>query len=157
MWNNTEQELIEGVLRYGPDILDHCQSSDDLKLYFDRLDQERLDYPRPTNNIDTTEWFLPKEYQDLDIEKYCLDLCQNDDEYARVALELELFRKHNMTVILKCMKYLVDTLRKNNVVWGVGRGSSVASYVLHLIGVHKINSIKYNLPIEEFFKGETNG
>jgi DNA polymerase III alpha subunit len=55
------------------------------------------------------------------------------------------------------MKYIVDTLRANNIVWGVGRGSSVASYVLHLIGVHKIDSIKYNIPIEEFFKGETNG
>jgi hypothetical protein len=30
----------------------------------------------------------------------------------------------------------------------------VASYVLHIIGVHKIDSVKYNLPIEEFFKGE---
>jgi DNA polymerase III alpha subunit len=55
------------------------------------------------------------------------------------------------------MKYIVDTLRANNIVWGVGRGSSVASYVLHLIGVHKIDSIKYSIPIEEFFKGEING
>jgi DNA polymerase III alpha subunit len=39
----------------------------------------------------------------------------------------------------------------------VGRGSSVASYVLFLIGVHKIDPIKYELPIEEFFKGEDNG
>ena len=60
----------------------------------------------------------------------------------------------NMILMLKTMKYIVDTLRTNNVVWGVGRGSSVASYVLHIIGVHKIDSVKYNLPIEEFFKGE---
>jgi DNA polymerase III alpha subunit len=59
--------------------------------------------------------------------------------------------------VLHAMKYIVDTLRANNVVWGVGRGSSVASYVLHLIGVHKVDSIKYNIPIEEFFKGEING
>ena len=50
--------------------------------------------------------------------------------------------------------YFVDTLRANNVVWGVGRGSSVASYVLFIIGVHKIDSVKYKLPINEFFKGE---
>jgi DNA polymerase III alpha subunit len=55
------------------------------------------------------------------------------------------------------MKYIVDTLRANNVVWGVGRGSSVASYVLHIIGVHKIDPIKYNIPIEEFFKEKQNG
>jgi DNA polymerase III alpha subunit len=71
--------------------------------------------------------------------------------------ELELFIKNDMYDLLHVMKYVVDTLRENNVVWGVGRGSSVASYVLHLIGVHKIDSVKYNIPIEEFFKGEQHG
>jgi DNA polymerase III alpha subunit len=56
--------------------------------------------------------------------------------------------------VLHVMKYIVDTLRENKVLWGVGRGSSVSSYVLFLLGIHKIDSIKYNLPIEEFFKGE---
>ena len=157
MWTNTEKQLIEGVLKHGPDILDYCQTSDDLSQYFNRLEQEHLNYPRPKNQINTDYWNIPQEYLDLDIEKYCLNLCQNDEEYARVSLELALFQKNNMIIVLKSMKYIVDTLRANNVVWGVGRGSSVASYVLHLIGVHKINSIKYNIPIEEFFKGETNG
>jgi DNA polymerase III alpha subunit len=64
------------------------------------------------------------------------------------------YKKHNMVDVLKAMKYIVDTLRANNLVWGVGRGSSVSSYCLYLIGIHKIDSIKYNLPISEFFKGE---
>jgi DNA polymerase III alpha subunit len=54
--------------------------------------------------------------------------------------------------LLFYLKYLVDTLRENKVVWGVGRGSSVASYVLYLIGIHKIDSIKYDLDITEFLK-----
>jgi DNA polymerase III alpha subunit len=62
-----------------------------------------------------------------------------------------------MIIVLKAMKYLVDTFRENNIVWGVGRGSSVASYALYLIGVHKVDSVKYELPITEFFKGEQNG
>jgi DNA polymerase III alpha subunit len=37
-------------------------------------------------------------------------------------------------------------------VWGVGRGSSVASYVLFLIGVHRIDSMKYNLDYKEFLR-----
>ena len=57
-----------------------------------------------------------------------------------------------MLDLLKIVKYLVDTFEKNNIIWGVGRGSSVASYALHLLGLHMIDSIKYNLPIEEFFK-----
>lgn len=54
--------------------------------------------------------------------------------------------------LLRYLKYLVDTMRANNVVWGVGRGSSVASFVLYLIGVHKINSLSYDLDPTEFLK-----
>jgi DNA polymerase III alpha subunit len=84
-------------------------------------------------------------------------MCETKEQTDRVSQELELYIKNDMLDVLFVMKYIVDTLRANNVVWGVGRGSSVASYVLYLIGVHKVDSIKYNLPIEEFFKGEQNG
>jgi DNA polymerase III alpha subunit len=92
----------------------------------------------------------------MDIEGFLVDNCPKEN-YERLIQEIQLFQRHNMIPVLKTMKYIVDTLRANNIVWGVGRGSSVASYVLHIIGVHKIDSIKYNIPIEEFFKGETNG
>jgi DNA polymerase III alpha subunit len=62
-----------------------------------------------------------------------------------------------MIDVLKAMKYMVDVLKSNNVVWGVGRGSSVSSYCLYLIGIHKIDSVKYDLPITDFFKGDENG
>jgi DNA polymerase III alpha subunit len=80
--------------------------------------------------------------------------CTTDEQRDRVSQELELFISNGMYDVLYVMKYIVDTLRANNIVWGVGRGSSVASYVLFIIGVHKIDSVKYKLPINEFFKGE---
>ena len=156
MWTNTEQELIEGVLRHGPDILDHCLSSDDISQYLNRIDSEHLHYPIPQTKSDSKNWIIPKSYQDMDIEGFLVDNCPKEN-YERLIQEIQLFQRHNMIPVLKTMKYIVDTLRANNIVWGVGRGSSVASYALHIIGVHKINSIKYNIPIEEFFKGETNG
>ena len=156
MWiNNTEEQLITGVLKYGPEILEHCQSSDNISKYLDRINQERLDYPIP-HPVDTTNWFIPASYRDMDIESWLVANCP-EENYQRLLDELTLFQQHNMIPVLKTMKYVVDTLRENKVVWGVGRGSSVASYVLYLIGVHKIDSIKYKLPIEEFFKGDTNG
>ena len=155
MWTetNTTQELIEGILKHGPEILEHCQTSDDLTQYLNRINEERLNYPIP-KQADPTHWFIPQEYQNMDIEEWIWKRADsdNEDRVFRVSHELELFKKHGMIPMLKAMKYIVDTLRANNVVWGVGRGSSVASYVLYLIGVHKIDSIKYNLPIEEFFK-----
>lgn len=97
-------------------------------------------------------WFMPDEYRNFDIAKYVLDLCQTDEELQRVGKELLLYQKRDMFVLLQYLKYLVDTMRANNIVWGVGRGSSVASFVLFLLGVHKINSLYYDLPIEEFLK-----
>ena len=79
-------------------------------------------------------------------------MCQTQEQIERVNQELELFHKHGMIDLLYYLKYLVDTMRENNVVWGVGRGSSVASYVLYLIGIHRIDSIKYELDIHEFLK-----
>jgi DNA polymerase III alpha subunit len=99
-----------------------------------------------------TNWRMPQEYRELDIAAYILELCQEDHELQRVGQELLLYQERNLFDLLRYLKYLVDTLRKNNVVWGVGRGSSVASYVLFLLGVHKINSIYYNLSIDEFLK-----
>lgn len=96
-------------------------------------------------------WFMPDKYKNMDIEGFLVDQCPKEN-YDRLVEELMLFRQHNMIPLLRYLKYLVDTMRENNIVWGVGRGSSVASYALYLIGVHKIDSIKYNLDIREFLK-----
>lgn len=155
--NNTIDELILGVMRHGPDVLSRCTSNDEQVLkYIEFVQNEHFDYPIPKNNIDINNWFIPTEYKKLDVEQLLIDLCPKEN-LNRLTLELGLYRKHNMLDLLRTMKYIVDTLRKNNIVWGVGRGSSVASYALFLLGVHKIDSVKYSLPIDEFFKGETNG
>lgn len=97
-------------------------------------------------------WFMPDEYYSMDIAKWILDQCKNDAELQRAGEELIMFQERDMFTLLKYLKYLVDTMRKHNVVWGVGRGSSVASFVLFLIGIHKINSLYYDLSIDEFLK-----
>lgn len=98
-------------------------------------------------------WNMPDEYRTLDIEQWIWDQCPPwDPEHTRVAEELEAYKARNMLDLLRWLKYFVDTCSKNNIVWGVGRGSSVASYILYLIGVHKINSLKYNLDWREFLR-----
>lgn len=97
-------------------------------------------------------WYMPDEYKTLDIAQWLLDQCKTDAELQRVGEELLLYMERNLFDLLRYLKYLVDTMRANNIVWGVGRGSSVSSYVLYLIGVHKINSMYYELEINEFLK-----
>ena len=99
-----------------------------------------------------SSWHMPEEYRKLDIARWLLDECATDPELQRVADELMLFQERDLFDLLRWLKYFVDTMRKHKVVWGVGRGSSVASYILYLIGVHKINSMYYDLDISEFLK-----
>lgn len=99
-----------------------------------------------------SNWLMPEEYKNLDIAELVLSRCQTDIERDRVGQELLMFLERNLFTLLQYLVYLVDTMRLNNVVWGVGRGSSVSSYVLYLIGVHKIDSIKYDLDIAEFLR-----
>ena len=115
-------------------------------------------YQNPTisleefDNNNQNNWHMPKEYYELDIAKWVLDQCKSEAELQRAGEELIKFQERNMFVLLQYLKYLVDTMRKNNIVWGVGRGSSVASFVLFLIGIHRINSLYYDLSIDEFLK-----
>jgi DNA polymerase III alpha subunit len=97
-------------------------------------------------------WHMPPEYFKLDIAQWILDQCKTDAELQRTAEELLLFQERDLFNLLRWLKYFVDTMRANQVVWGVGRGSSVASYVLYLIGVHRIDSMYYDLDISEFLK-----
>ena len=98
------------------------------------------------------EWFMPDKYKELSVNEYVLDKCNGPEEYQRAYEELQEFGKRGMYNLLRYMIYLVDFMRENNIVWGVGRGSSVASYVLYLIGVHRINSIQFDLDWREFLR-----
>ena len=96
-------------------------------------------------------WLIPDEYKELDVKSYILDKTPAH-AVARVNEELKLYDKYNIIDVLNTCIYIVDVFRKNNIVWGVGRGSSVASYVLYVIGIHCIDSIKYDLDINEFLR-----
>ena len=97
-------------------------------------------------------WHMPDEYKHMDIAEYILNLCDSDVKLQRCGQELLLFQERNLFDLLRYLKYLVDTLRSTNMIWGVGRGSSVASYVLYLLGVHRIDSMFYDLDPSEFLR-----
>lgn len=79
------------------------------------------------------------------------DEFHNESVYlGRISEELDLFHERGLDDVLRACIFVVNTLRANSVVWGVGRGSAVASFVLYLVGVHDVDSVKYDLAIEEF-------
>jgi DNA polymerase III alpha subunit len=104
------------------------------------------------DEIKQNSWHMPDEYRHMDIAEYILSLCDSDARLQRCGQELLLFQERNLFDLLRYLKYLVDTLRANHMIWGVGRGSSVASYVLYLLGVHRIDSMFYDLDAREFLR-----
>jgi DNA polymerase III alpha subunit len=98
------------------------------------------------------EWIFPVIYQQIDVEKWLLDKCKTKIEIDRVEEEYKLYEERDLIMLLRLFIYLVDYMRKNRYVWGVGRGSSVSSYILYLIGVHKVDSIKYGFSITDYLK-----
>ena len=99
-----------------------------------------------------SNWYMPQEYKDMDIAKWILEQCKTQAELQRCGEELLLYADRDLIDLLRYLKYFVDTMRANKIVWGLGRGSSVSSYVLYLLGIHKINSMYYDLDIKEFLK-----
>jgi len=126
------------------------------KLYLDwdpiASFEEITESPEDWHRKNQQTWLMPDEYRDMDIARWILAQCADQDELQRAGQELLMFADREQIDLLKYLKYLVDTMRKHDIVWGVGRGSSVASFVLYLIGVHKIHSLHHNLDIEEFLR-----
>jgi DNA polymerase III alpha subunit len=163
----SSRDLIREIYKGNIDLISYAYVSidDDYIKYLEYLEEKALvDWPIPLlenkDDIDIEtfdksnqhSWLMPEEYKDFPIASYLLDLCDTAEEKARVEMEFTLFREHNMITLLCYLKFLVDTMRSNSILWGVGRGSSVASYCLYLLGIHKIDSLKYNLDIREFLR-----
>ncbi len=98
------------------------------------------------------QWFMPHSYQQLDIAEHVLNLCRNDAELQRCGQELLMYQQRGLFDLLRYLKYLVDVMTQHRLIWGVGRGSSVASYVLYKLGVHRIDSLHYDLDPHEFLR-----
>ena len=99
-----------------------------------------------------SHWHMPDEYQKMDIAAHVLNLCKTQEELQRCGAELLMYQERNLFDLLRYLTYLVDVMKTNRVIWGVGRGSSVASFVLYKLGVHRIDSMYYELDPEEFLR-----
>ena len=143
---NIKQVLIDKHI----DLSQHFLSTENLP--------KLIEYTNPKVSVEEfdkrsqSNWYMPKEYLELDIAQWVLDKCNGEAELQRAGDELIRFQEREMFNLLRYLKYLVDTMRANGIVWGVGRGSSVSSFVLFLIGIHRINSLYYDLSIDEFLK-----
>lgn len=154
-YKTSEHDGIELLYRDVDIAQTEFVESEDLKQYnkfCDELDMDTMTLFADEDYDRTAVFNIPQHYKDIDVEEFVLARAIDRKSRERVEAELILYKARNLYSVLQLLIYIIDTMRSNNCVWGVGRGSSVASYVLFLIGVHKIDSIKYNLDITEFLK-----
>lgn len=145
------QKLANGTFVDASPNIKSLQDQSGLNFFsaLDSCDLSIGDYDQAMQTV----WHMPDEYTTLDIEAWLVEQSPPwDPNYTRLQEELEAYKARNMLDLLRWLKYFVDTCSKENVLWGVGRGSSVASYALYLIGVHSVDPIKYNLDWREFLR-----
>ena len=159
-----DDKAVFDLLYQGTDLTNvKCKRSEDLEIYNSIIDDYDLDMPKLQFTISTEDnkayiqkcldnWFIPDKYKNINPYNYIRELAKTQEEIDRVELEIQMFEERNMKNVLCFMIFFVDFMRENNIVWGVGRGSSVASYCLYLLGVHKVNSLTHKLDIKEFLK-----
>jgi DNA polymerase III alpha subunit len=169
----SDESLVQTWLRdedIGPAVFTEI---DPINIYNNWCNQFDIDShieAIPENNAEdyheqcVNTWHMPEEYKTLDLidhlyTKVCQELqmaksdfVSNSSKWIRVEQELTEYKKRGMMPVLQFLIFLTDVCQENNIVLGVGRGSSVASYILYLIGIHKVDSIKYELDIKEFLK-----
>lgn len=136
--------------------------TDDIKQYNRNVvDTDRIMIKSTLNDFDT-RWNIPESYFNIDVFDYinnkfltsCNEFQFSDNEvisrFKRIKSEYAVFNKLGLNDLLRTLIYIIDKFKQNNIVWGVGRGSSVSSYILYLMEVHDIDSIEYDLDFTEF-------
>jgi DNA polymerase III alpha subunit len=109
-------------------------------------------------NFDLT-WNIPKKYDEINLSEHLHKILSTkfpDPEkrihYAkRLDEEIHEIQKRGLDKLIKALIFVVDKFNESGIVYGVGRGSSCASLVLFLIGLHMVDPIKYRIPMTEFF------
>lgn len=127
------------------DIIKYNRTSYKTKITNDRYNPVNIEERR-------NEWFYPDEYNRLNLTEFFVKLCKTDDEKVRAEEEIKMFLTKGFEKFLRFCIYLAVVLKTNDIVHGVGRGSSCACFLLYLLGVNKVNPLDYGLQIEEFLK-----
>jgi len=121
------------------------------------IDQDPMEY----HSNKSYAWKMPVEFLNFDPIEYCsnelIKRSINKQEYIDYLInELKSWEKIMTTQsamnLFRFLHYLIQTCEKNNIVTGVGRGSSVSSLILFLLGVHHVDPVKYNLDYNEFLR-----
>jgi len=151
----TDRQLADRLLQHIN--IDNCFIDNYTKYVdlYNLISSKKIDVKYCNNELDTS-WNIPEKYLNIDLREYCISRSdyKNNIIKNRIDKELDLVKDAGLTDLFRSIIYILDYFKSNNIIWGVGRGSSCASYLLFIIGLHSVDCIKYNIDEKEFFKNE---
>lgn len=129
-------------------------------IAYNAVSEHKLTVKTGCDLIFPPEWKLPGHYKyDLNLYDYLAGLVaqiEKDDLYVkrveRLAEEIWMFNQLNLDEVLRTLIYVTDVMKKKNIIWGVGRGSSCSSYLLYLLGLHEVDPVLYDIELTDFIK-----
>ena len=152
--NQVNPEDVPSLLLSGVPIDKIAVNNDneDIKL-FNLLEEISIKAGKAENEPFDLEWNIPEKYKKIDLNFYLIDSVKDRSEeyFIRASDEMVEIRKRKLEPLFQTLIFVIDKFKEENVVWGVGRGSSCACLILFLMGVHLIDPVKYKIPMHEFF------
>lgn len=163
----TPDNIIKLIYRNGnTENIFTTEMTDDIKQFNSLVsDKNKIKIKETVKSLDFS-WNIPDEFKDINVKEYVLEKfseechklnvnIDNNPDFIkkrlnRIVIELKLFEEKKALPVIKTLIYIINILESNEIVWGVGRGSSVSSYVLYLIGIHDIDSVEYDIDIADF-------
>lgn len=160
----SPEKIIDFVLLNKHCVVSTTQLTPDVKRYNQLVSHDERISIKLENEPFDFQWNIPVEYKNINLHDYLID--KLDQEFIhrgwtdtspeavkrcnRVVTELKAYKQKGLADLLRVLIYVINTLERKQCVWGVGRGSSVSSYVLYLIGVHDIDSVQYEIDFTDF-------
>jgi hypothetical protein len=161
--SEVSPELVPEMLLSGVPIdkIVVTAQNDDI-LLFNSLADDAISLSKIKNDMLDMSWAIPQKYLDIRLDQYIAGKLaehylrqapkeRNPEYSARAKAELIEINLRGLDSLFKTLIYAVDKFKESDTVWGVGRGSSCASLVLYLIGLHKVDPVRFNIPLTEFF------
>lgn len=155
-------DIVKYTIKLGPNKLDRIvvsEITDDIKQFNRLTDNPVKQKTGIDGSLFPPKWCIPEPYKLLDVDEYLLDLSARiekdslfEKRLIRLSEEIAIFKQHKLDDVLRTLIYIVDEMKRQNTVWGVGRGSSCSSYILYLIGLHEIDVVKYDIDISDFIR-----
>lgn len=159
----SSNQLVEEMYN-NPNLLDCCfiTSTDNAIKQYEIESDTTLPIKDSITTLDINlTSTIPTDFDIVDYvnDKFLISLKDgmSEDEvikrYERIEYELMCFIKINKLNYLYTIIHIISKMKESKTCWN-SRGSSSASYLLYVLGVHYIDSYHYNLDPKEFFKVE---